>query len=368
MTGRLLDKIIVFLLCAAAYIRYGVDFYAVIPLIVAVTYSSVCESIRSDIIKAVLFAAFCIGATLYSPLLFFVPFACYDIWAIKPGWVKGATALPLLLHFGQPDAVAYAQLGVFVLLSFLIRRQTTLLETQKQDNISLRDSTKELSTALAEKNRELLEKQEYEINLATLHERNRIAREMHDTVGHLLSSSILQTGALLATSKDEAQREGLTRLHETLSMGMDNVRSAIHDLHDESIDLFAELQSLVERFEVCAVTLDYNVVESPDRQIKYAFIAIVKEALSNIARHSDATRAEVGVYEHPALYQLVVRDNGSNKAAKRNGDEGMGLKNIRERVETLGGILNISTQHGFELFISIKRTQPASARKERQGE
>ncbi len=368
MTNRLLDKIIVFLLCAAAYIRYGVDFYAVIPLIVAVTYSAACEYLRSDKMKAGLFAAFCIGATLYQPLLFFLPFACYDIWTIKPAWVKAAAVVPLMLRLGQPDVATFVQLGVFLLLSFLINRQSTLLQTQKRESITLRDSTKELSTSLAEKNRELLEKQEYEINLATLHERNRIAREMHDTVGHLLSSSILQTGALLATSRDEAQREGLTRLHETLSKGMDNVRSAIHDLHDESIDLFAELQSLVERFEVCAVTLDYNVVESPDRQIKYAFIAIVKEALSNIARHSDATRAEVGVYEHPALYQLVVRDNGSNKAEKRCGDEGMGLKNIRDRVETLGGILNISTQHGFELFISIKRTQSATAQKERPGE
>ncbi len=368
MTGRLLDKMIVLMLCAAAYIRYGGGFYAVIPLIVAVTYSSACEYLRSDIIKAVLFAAFCVGATLYLPLLFFVPFACYDVWMIKPAWVKGAVAIPLLLHFGQPDAVTYAQLGVFLLLSFLIKRQTALLEMQKQENISLRDSTKELSTSLSQKNSELLEKQEYEINLATLHERNRIAREMHDTVGHLLSSSILQTGALLAISKDESQREGLMRLHETLSMGMDNVRSAIHDLHDESIDLFAELQSLIERFEFCAVTLDYNVVESPDRQIKYAFIAIVKEALSNIARHSDATRAEVGVYEHPALYQLVVRDNGSAKVAKRHGDEGLGLTNIRDRVETLGGILNIGTEYGFELFISIKRTQTAPARKGRLGE
>ena len=63
--------------------------------------------------------------------------------------------------------------------------------------IRLRDTSTELNMALKEKNRNLLEKQDNEIYLATLKERNRIAREIHDNVGHMLSRSILQMGALL---------------------------------------------------------------------------------------------------------------------------------------------------------------------------
>lgn len=362
--NRLLNKLVVFTLCIAVYFQHGADYYAAIPAILVITYSAICEYTRIDIVKIVLFCAFCIGSGFYLPLLYFLPLACYDIWVVRPAWIMGMTALPLVLQFAKPDAVSFGQLVVLILLSWLTSRQTTMLERQKKDSIALRDSATELSTKLTEKNKELLEKQEYEVNLATLRERNRIAREMHDTVGHLLSSSILQTGALLATCKDEAQREGLKRLHETLSKGMDSVRSAIHDLHDESIDLYAELESLIKGFTFCPVTFEYSVVESPDRETKYAFIAIVKEALSNIARHSNATRARVEVYEHPALYQLVVRDNGTTKPIASGDGQGMGLKNILDRVENLGGYVNISTEHGFELFISIKRTQNAPARKE----
>ena len=56
---------------------------------------------------------------------------------------------------------------------------------------------------LQEKNKNLMEKQDYEIYLATLRERNRIAREIHDNVGHMLSRSILQMGALITIHKEE---------------------------------------------------------------------------------------------------------------------------------------------------------------------
>ena len=74
----------------------------------------------------------------------------------------------------------------------------------------LRDNSHELAMLLTEKHRELLQKQDYEVRLAMLSERGRIAREIHDHVGHLLSRSILQVGALLATQKDEGTRSALS--------------------------------------------------------------------------------------------------------------------------------------------------------------
>ena len=69
--------------------------------------------------------------------------------------------------------------------------------------IRLRDTSTELNLVLQEKNKNLMEKQDYEIYLATLRERNRIAREIHDNVGHMLSRSILQMGALITIHKEE---------------------------------------------------------------------------------------------------------------------------------------------------------------------
>ncbi|MFA9381308.1 MAG: sensor histidine kinase [Acetanaerobacterium sp.] len=363
--NRLMNKLIIFTLCMAVYIQYGEGRYAVVSVITAVTISALCEYLRKDELKAACFIAFCAFGVLYFPLLYFLPLASCDLWALKPRWMAAVIVLPLAVHFARPSPVTYALLAVYILLACLMNHQTQLLQRQKSENIALRDSTKELSTGLFEKNKELLEKQDYEINLATLRERNRIAREMHDTVGHLLSSSILQTGALLATCTEQAQMEGLARLHKTLSQGMDSVRGAIHDLHDESVDLFAELQTLTQGFAFCPVSFDYDVLESPDPQIRYAFIAVVKEGLSNVAKHSNAARAEVVVREHPALYQLVVRDNGTTSGRSQpDAGQGMGLKNIRDRVESLGGIVNISTGHGFELFVSVKKRKQEQTQKE----
>ena len=98
----------------------------------------------------------------------------------------------------------------------------------------------------------LLEKQDYEIQVATLNERNRIAREIHDSVGHLLSRSILQLGALKAVHRQEPELNAqLDTLKSTLSQAMDSIRESVHDLHEESIDLRSQLETLCRGFTFC---------------------------------------------------------------------------------------------------------------------
>ncbi|UOO38726.1 two-component sensor histidine kinase [Oscillospiraceae bacterium CM] len=197
-----------------------------------------------------------------------------------------------------------------------------------------------------------MDKQDYELSLATLTERNRIARDIHDSVGHVLSNAILQTGALLATCRDDALRARLTTLKETLTSGMTSVRESVHDLHDESVDLSLETKRLTDGFDFCAITLDADLDGNPPKSVKYTLLSVVRESLSNVIRHSDATHVAVTLREHPALYQLIVKDNGTHK--KTPGD-GLGLKNIAQRVESLGGIAHTGFDGGFTVFVSIPK-------------
>jgi signal transduction histidine kinase len=134
---------------------------------------------------------------------------------------------------------------------------------------------------------------------------------------------------------------------------METVRSSIHDLYEESVDLYAEVKALCDGFDFCPVTFEYDMDSSPDKKIKYALLSVVKEALSNIIRHSDASLVTVALREHPALYQLSIRDNGSRKPAD---GEGLGLNNIAQRVESLGGLSNTGYDNGFVVFVSIPKT------------
>ena len=157
----------------------------------------------------------------------------------------------------------------------------------------------------------LAEKQDYEIYAATLKERNRIAREIHDNVGHLLSRSILITGAAKAINASDALSPVLDDLDHSLNQAMTSIRTSVHDLHDESLNLKEAAESLTSDFTFCPVTLNYDMGFEVPREIKYCFISIVKEALSNVARHSNATLVQITMREHPALYQLCIEDNGT---------------------------------------------------------
>jgi signal transduction histidine kinase len=349
---NIIDKIIVFTLCFVCCIQYEYNLYIIIPVICAVSASALMSYLEKDIANIMLFTAYCIAAIFIPSFIFFLPLICYDIFLSRRQYFLLIGLVPVAAGFKGFPVLTSVLILLFIVLTYFIKYRTVSVEKIRVDYIALRDSAKELSLHLERQNRELMEKQDYEVNLATLNERNRIARDIHDSVGHILSNSILQTGALIATCKDDAMKERLNTLKTTLSEGMNSIRSSIHDLHDESIDLHTEVSSLVRGFQFCGISLEYDIGSNPDKKIKYALIAVIKEALSNIIKHSDAKTVNVSLREHPAFYQLLVKDDGSKKGT--SGD-GIGLKNIEQRVKGLGGTVNIGYGNGFFVFVSIPK-------------
>lgn len=205
---------------------------------------------------------------------------------------------------------------------------------------------------LKERNKDLTEKQEYEIRLATLRERNRIAREIHDNVGHMLSRSILQTAALTMIAKESAVKEQLGILSVTLNQAMDSIRESVHDLHDDSVNLESTVAKMLDGYEMYEIHYEYEIHSEMPRETKFCFLTVIKEALSNVVKHSNATAIRVVIQEFQDYYQLLFQDNG-NCYEERTGDRGMGLENMKERVESLDGTMNLRTDQGFRIFISI---------------
>lgn len=268
--------------------------------------------------------------------------------------------LALALH-PLPGLLLFLELFGFAaayLLVSLSARNEALTEALRRTQ----DDSKERDLLLTEKNRTLLENQDYQIYTATLRERNRIAREIHDNVGHLLSRSILLTGALKTINKNEQLSDPLESLDSTLGEAMDSIRRSVHDLHDDAVDLDESLRSLIRDFTFCPVTYQYDAGREIPREVRYSFINITKEALSNIMRHSNATRAAVTVREHPALYQLSIEDNGETVGNSSGtggrfpgGGTGIGLSNMQERVEKLHGNMHIFTEKGFRILITVPK-------------
>lgn len=244
-----------------------------------------------------------------------------------------------------------------VAAAVLLQRRTEAMEKLEQEYKKSRDDSKELTLMLEKKNQNLLEKQDTEIYMATLKERNRIAREIHDNVGHMLSRAILMVGALKTVNQKEQLKIPMEQLEQTLNEAMTSVRKSVHDLHDESVNLKEVLESLAEEFTFCTVRMDYDMGYDIPKEIKYSFIAIVKEALNNVMRHSNATEVHVLVREHPWLYQLIIEDNGTKgtNEADIGENDGIGIQNMKERVRMLQGTMQVQKQNGFRIFITIPK-------------
>ncbi len=262
--------------------------------------------------------------------------------------------LPFLRLWKSPwEQLSFLLIGM--LLALLLSYHTLTYTSLEQQFKKIRDDSVERNLLLKEKNQALLEKQDNEIYTATLRERNRIAREIHDNVGHMLSRSILLTGAARTISRDPALAPSLEQLENTLNTAMTNIRESVHDLHDESINLREAIEGLTEAFTFCPVSLEYDMGYEVPKSVKYCLIAVVKEALNNVMRHSNASQVHIILREHPALYQLTAEDNGTRKNS--GGEDGLGLLNMKDRITALGGMLHIQPVGGFRIFITIPKRE-----------
>lgn len=361
--NQVIDKGILLLLCSVFLFSSTDPIRPVIALLLAASAGSLGIYFEKKRQKEFLLISFTILCFFLPELVYFLPILAYDCFRERI-YAGLALLLPFFLHT-LTDAVVlltFPWLLLFMgalLLSWYLSVRTGRLAYLEQEYIRLRDTSTELNLVLKQKNKDLMEKQDYEIYLATLKERNRIAREIHDHVGHMLSRSILQVGALATVHKEEPLHDQLGQINETLNLAMTNIRESVHDLHDDSIDLKQAITEatgpLRERY---TVTIDFDMSPSVPSNVKYCFVSTVKEAVSNILKHSNAQRVLLIFREHPGFYQLVVEDNGTrlpSPSADLMEYGGIGLSNMRDRVEALNGVFRISLEHGFRISYSIPR-------------
>ncbi|MDO4272756.1 MAG: histidine kinase [Eubacteriales bacterium] len=348
----LINKCILLVLSLTFLIRDREASVIISAMIAALILSSL-SSYYEGRTGLLLSAAHCILSAVWLPMFPFLPLAAYDCYNQKNLYLRGLWLLPLLRCLTTETPAALISCTILCILACILVQKTSQYEQLLKEYHQVRDDSTEAAMLLQKQNKDLLKNQDYEVELATLAERNRIAREIHDNVGHLLTRSILQVSALLVVHRqDQELTEQLNSVKTTLTDAMDNVRSSVHDLHEDSVDLKQQLTGLLEAFTFCPVQLTFDSGILP-REINYAVIAIVKEALSNIARHSNATEASVTVLEHPSLYQVVISDNGTKNTVSSS--KGLGLSSMEERIRALDGIFHIDRRSGFKVFISIPK-------------
>jgi NarL family two-component system sensor histidine kinase LiaS len=176
-------------------------------------------------------------------------------------------------------------------------------------------------------------------------ERNRIARDLHDSVKQqtfALSIQISTARALLDQHKDAARKHLLEA--ETLAYQVQQeLTTLIHELRSSALQDYVLSWS-----RQYSITADINVPETCilPATVEEALLRVTREALSNIARHSHATRVQVSLECSPEQTMLSIADNGQGFNPDSLNSSGVGLHSMRERLEALGGTVSIESTTG----------------------
>lgn len=269
----------------------------------------------------------------------------------------GAVLLPIAWTGGW-QAILQVGLAYLAGLVFVaLFTQVTLDE--RRANREAQRLTRELKEANLQLRRYAAQVEE----LATTKERNRLAREIHDSLGHYLTVVNVQLEAARLTCEVDPQKalQSLTQAQAMTKEGLAEVRRSVASLRQPATEghpLVERIACLVEESQAHGLALELSVTGelallSP--QTEQTLYRAAQEGLTNVCRHAAASRATLILdYSGAQSVRLSLRDNGGGAVQPR---AGFGLLGLRERVALLGGSLRTTTEPGagFTLEVELPR-------------
>ncbi|HZN21209.1 MAG TPA: GAF domain-containing sensor histidine kinase [Gaiellaceae bacterium] len=184
-------------------------------------------------------------------------------------------------------------------------------------------------------------------------ERKRLARELHDETGQALTSILLGLKSLEQALDSDEGREGVASLRDLVVATLQDVRRLAVELRPSALDDFGlapALERLVDTYgRQAAVPVHLEITLGDDRlpaEVETTLYRMVQEALTNVAKHADATSISILLTRTASSVRLVVEDDGAGFEPGGARDGGLGLPGMRERVALLDGRLRVESAHG----------------------
>lgn len=211
---------------------------------------------------------------------------------------------------------------------------------------------RQLRVETADLNRQLLATRQLLLQTTAQGERLRIARDLHDILGHHMTALILN----LEVASHKASDDAKDKVDQSLAMAkllLGDLRSAVSELRDdEALDLKGSVDKLVAGIPGIEVVVDFE--QSPvitNVEAAETLLRCTQEAITNVLRHSRASRCEIRLTGDDSHFLLSVDDNGSQPKSIAVGN---GLKGMMERVQALGGLLSWESDSvGFRLRVQL---------------
>lgn len=330
----------------ALYTSYSLfpDMDLVFYFLVSIVCSITLDLLAHKKYRYIMYLAF-ITLVFYNNLfLFYFPLIYYNIYIDFKGY--SLFFLPLIL-VDFSSAIL-----ILSITSCYLSHTTDSIDNIVNEYRNVRDNLKEDALYLKKYNEQLEIDREKNIHIAILTERNRIAREIHDSIGHSISSSILQVKALKIIS-DKTLDEPLDLLQNTLNNGMDDIRKSLQGIRDESLDLKRKIESLIDEIPNLNVEFLYDIGNDLEYNLKFDILSIIKEAMTNTIKHSNATNLSISMISQPKFYSISIKDNGDKMPTFEN--RGIGLDYINETANKYNGLFNYSFENGFKMHLTLMK-------------
>ncbi len=198
-------------------------------------------------------------------------------------------------------------------------------------------------------------------NVSAQQERNRIARDLHDSLGYALTalSFQLQTAMKLCKPDPNQAQEFLTEAHRLVAIATKEVRQSVKGLRSDLLEtqsLETTLESLVHDFQQTTgivPEVEINLAIALPLQFVTPIYRIVQEALNNICKYAQATAVQIHIRTDFRGVYLTIQDNGRGFEPEEVSG-GYGLQGMKERVAVLQGHLHLESQLGAGCCISVE--------------
>jgi signal transduction histidine kinase len=241
-------------------------------------------------------------------------------------------------------------LNVFLLQSLFSGLALWSFKRQEEKHLRSLDSNQKRYYELESLKQELLTANVQVARMAEVSERSRIARELHDHAGHDIIAAYmsLQTAEEMLTDNEEEAKELITEAVNRLEKGVGRMRETIHNLAPFAMMGIESLHKLCEDFSFCSAEFKvYGNASVVPIHLWNILEPCLKEALTNIIRHSNASKVSVTLDITPKIIRLCVENNGT--VLKKEGFKGLGLQNLRQRAGAVGGNISTDDKEGFRL-------------------